>query len=55
MTSVEIPYSIAAALPTLAVLDITNEVGHEIERSGLDSGIAYVSPGASSGTVTTSR
>ena len=26
MTSVEIPYSIACALPSLAALDITNEV-----------------------------
>ena len=48
MTSVEIPYSIAAALPSLAVLDITNEVGHELERSGYGDGIAYVSSGESS-------
>ena len=43
MTSVEIPVSIAAALPTLTVLDITNEVSHEVSRTG-GSGIAYVSP-----------
>ena len=43
MTSVEIPFSIAAALPTLTVLDITNEVAHEVSRSG-GSGIAYVCP-----------
>ena len=48
MTSVEIPYSIAAALPSLAVLDITNEVAHELERSGHGDGIAYVSSGESS-------
>jgi thiamine phosphate synthase YjbQ (UPF0047 family) len=42
MTSVEIPYSIAAALPSLVVLDITNDVRHEVERSGLEHGIAYV-------------
>ena len=48
MTSVEIPYSIAAALPSLAVLDITNEVAHELERSGHGDGIAYVSSGDSS-------
>ena len=48
MTSVEIPYSIAAALPSLAVLDITNEVGHELARSGHGDGIAYVSSGDSS-------
>jgi len=44
-SSVEIPYSIAAALPALVVLDITNDVQHEIERGGLVDGIAYVSPG----------
>jgi thiamine phosphate synthase YjbQ (UPF0047 family) len=43
MTSVEIPYSVAAALPTLAVLDITNDVAREIAASDLDAGIAYVS------------
>ncbi len=44
MTSVEVPYSIASALPSLTVLDITNEVFHELRNSGYDSGIAYVSP-----------
>jgi thiamine phosphate synthase YjbQ (UPF0047 family) len=44
MTSVEVPYSIASALPTLTVLDITNEVRRELAGSGRDSGIAYVSP-----------
>src|SRR2546430_3208814 len=43
MTSVEIPFSIAAALPNLTVLDITNDVRHEVESTG-GSGIAYVSP-----------
>jgi thiamine phosphate synthase YjbQ (UPF0047 family) len=43
MTSVEIPVSIAAALPNLTVLDITNEVRREIAAAG-GSGIAYVSP-----------
>ena len=43
MTSVEIPVSIAAALPNLTVLDITNDVRREVERTG-GSGIAYVSP-----------
>jgi len=43
MTSVEIPVSIAAALPTLTVLDITNDVKHEVARAG-GSGIAFVSP-----------
>jgi thiamine phosphate synthase YjbQ (UPF0047 family) len=43
LTSVEIPISIAAALPNLTVLDITNEVRREIATRG-GSGIAYVSP-----------
>jgi thiamine phosphate synthase YjbQ (UPF0047 family) len=43
MTSVEIPVSIAAALPNLTVLDITNDVRHEVAATG-GSGIAYVSP-----------
>jgi thiamine phosphate synthase YjbQ (UPF0047 family) len=43
MTSVEIPISIAAALPTLTVLDITNDIQREVNRTG-GSGIAYVSP-----------
>jgi thiamine phosphate synthase YjbQ (UPF0047 family) len=43
MTSVEIPVSIAAALPNLTVLDITNDVRRAIARNG-GSGIAYVSP-----------
>jgi thiamine phosphate synthase YjbQ (UPF0047 family) len=44
MTSVEVPYSIASALPSLTVLDITNEVRRELASSGRNSGIAYVSP-----------
>ena len=43
MTSVEIPVSIAAALPNLTVLDITNEVRREVASNG-GSGIAFVSP-----------
>jgi thiamine phosphate synthase YjbQ (UPF0047 family) len=43
VTSVEIPVSIAAALPNLTVLDITNEVEREIAAAG-GSGIAFVSP-----------
>jgi thiamine phosphate synthase YjbQ (UPF0047 family) len=42
MTSIEVPYSIAAALPTLAVMDITNEVSQGVARSGRGDGIAYV-------------
>jgi thiamine phosphate synthase YjbQ (UPF0047 family) len=43
MTSVQIPVSIAAALPNLTVLDITNDVQREIATTG-GSGIAFVSP-----------
>jgi thiamine phosphate synthase YjbQ (UPF0047 family) len=43
VTSVEIPVSIAAALPNLTVLDITNDVRREIASTG-GSGIAFVSP-----------
>src|SRR5215211_4831558 len=43
MTSVQIPVSIAAALPNLTVIDITNVVKHEVETAG-GSGFAYVSP-----------
>jgi thiamine phosphate synthase YjbQ (UPF0047 family) len=44
VSSVEIPYSVAAALPTLSVFDITNEVSRAVSRAGCESGIAYVSP-----------
>jgi thiamine phosphate synthase YjbQ (UPF0047 family) len=43
MTSVEIPVSIAAALPNLIVLDITNDVKREVANVG-GSGIAFVAP-----------
>jgi len=43
MTSIEVPYSIAAALPTLSVMDITNEVSKSVAASGKAAGIAYVS------------
>jgi len=43
MTSVEIPLSIAAALPNLTVVDITNDVQREVAAGG-GSGIAFVSP-----------
>jgi thiamine phosphate synthase YjbQ (UPF0047 family) len=44
MTSVEVPYSIASALPSLTVLDITNEVRRELTRSGRENGLAFVAP-----------
>lgn len=43
MTSIEVPYSIAAALPTLSVMDITNDVAQTVARSECRQGIAYVS------------
>ena len=43
MTSIEVPYSIAAALPTLSVMDITNEVAQRVATSGRADGIAYIS------------
>ena len=51
MTSVEIPYSIACALPSLTVIDITNDVSHELSRNGHRDGIAYVSPKDETGIV----
>src|SRR5215212_10310913 len=45
MTSLEVPYSVAAALPSLIVVDITNEVRREIERGELEDGIVFVSAG----------
>jgi thiamine phosphate synthase YjbQ (UPF0047 family) len=44
MTSVEIPYSIAAALPTLSVMDITNDVSQSVASADCRAGIAYVHP-----------
>jgi len=44
MTSIEVPYSIAAALPTLSVMDITNDVSQSVARSDRRDGIAYVHP-----------
>ena len=42
MTSVEIPSSVAAALPTLSVFDITNDVSRAIAGAEHDAGLAYV-------------
>jgi thiamine phosphate synthase YjbQ (UPF0047 family) len=43
MTSIEVPYSIAAALPTLSVMDVTNDVVQAVARSDRRDGIAYIS------------
>ena len=42
MTTVEIPHAVAAALPTLSVFDITNEVSRDVASGGPSAGIAYV-------------
>ena len=42
MTTVEVPYSIAAALPSLSVMDITNDVSREVAAADVSSGIAYL-------------
>ena len=47
MTTVEIPSAVAAALPTLAVFDITNDVSRDVRKAELTSGLAYVTPAAS--------
>ena len=46
MTSIEVPFSIAAALPTLSVIDITNDVSREVAGAEARDGIVYVTPGA---------
>jgi thiamine phosphate synthase YjbQ (UPF0047 family) len=42
MTSVEVPYSVACVLPSLVVLDVTNEIAQQVSRTEWSSGIAYV-------------
>ena len=42
MTTVEVPYSIAAALPSLSVMDITNDVRRQVSEADVSSGIAYL-------------
>jgi thiamine phosphate synthase YjbQ (UPF0047 family) len=42
MTSIQVPYSIAAALPTLSVIDITNDVAKAVAADGRTEGIAYI-------------
>ena len=45
MTSVEVPYSIACVLPSLVVLDVTNEIAHEVSDAEWSSGIAFITAG----------
>ena len=42
MTSIEVPYSIAAALPSLAVMDITNDVSRQVAGAEVKDGIAFL-------------
>jgi thiamine phosphate synthase YjbQ (UPF0047 family) len=51
MTSVEIPQSVAAALPTLSVFDITNEVQRDVGAGRPSHGIAYITAAASTSLV----
>jgi thiamine phosphate synthase YjbQ (UPF0047 family) len=55
MTSVEIPHSVAAALPTLSVFDITNEISRDVASGGIERGIAYVAAGVPSSLVRVSE
>ncbi len=55
MTSVEIPHSVAAALPTLSVFDITNEVSRDVATARVDRGIAYVTAAVPSSLVRVSE
>ena len=55
MTSVEIPQSVAAALPTLSVFDITNEVQRDVGARRTDHGIAYITAAAPSSLVRVSE
>ncbi len=45
MTSVEVPYSIACVLPSLVVLDVTNEIAHEVAGAESSGGIAFITAG----------
>ncbi|HSS73270.1 MAG TPA: YjbQ family protein [Gaiellaceae bacterium] len=51
MTSVQVPQSVAAALPTLSVFDITNEVQRDVGVRRPDHGIAYITAAAASSLV----
>jgi thiamine phosphate synthase YjbQ (UPF0047 family) len=55
MTSVQIPHSVAAALPTLSVFDITNEVSRDVAAGHTSQGIAYVTATASSSLIRVSE
>ena len=45
MTSVEVPYSVACVLPSLVVIDVTNEVARTVSSAEPAAGIAFVTAG----------
>ena len=45
MTSVEVPYSVACVLPSLVVLDVTNEVAREVSGAESSTGIVFITAG----------
>jgi thiamine phosphate synthase YjbQ (UPF0047 family) len=55
MTSIQIPHSVAAALPTLSVFDITNEVSRDVAVGHASRGIAYVTASAPSSLIRVSE
>jgi thiamine phosphate synthase YjbQ (UPF0047 family) len=55
MTAIGIPHSVAAALPTLSVFDITNEISRDVAGASADRGIAYVTAGVPSSLVRVSE
>lgn len=55
MTSVQIPHSVAAALPTLSVFDITNEISRDVSSAPCERGIAYVTAAVPSSLVRVSE
>jgi thiamine phosphate synthase YjbQ (UPF0047 family) len=55
MTSVGVPHSVAAALPTLSVFDITNELSRDVAGASVGQGIAYVTAGVPSSLVRVSE
>jgi thiamine phosphate synthase YjbQ (UPF0047 family) len=55
MTSVGIPHSVAAALPTLSVFDITNELSRDVADADAERGIAYVTAAVPSSLVRVSE
>ena len=55
MTAVEIPHSVAAALPTLSVFDITNEISRDVSSAHVERGIAYVTAAVPSSLVRVSE